>query len=387
MSMQIDRRKWIQAFGALLASGFAPAGSLAAEKARKAAKLPPNLVSLADFEALAQERLSSMAYAYIAGGAGDEVTIRWNREAFDALQLLPRVLIDSGKVDTSLSLFGQNLSLPLLFAPTAFHRLAHPEGEVATARGAEIGRVPFVVSSLSTRRVEDIARATTQPLWFQFFTVQKPRRAWVRDILQEVKAGGCKALVVTVDAPVTGARNRSERAQFKLPDHFETPYYPDRGGRVQSGGLPISGPLVWSDLEWLRSETDLPLLAKGIMHPDDARQAAKMGLSGIVVSNHGGRELDTVPASIAVLPRIMDAVGRDYPVLLDSGVRRGTDMVKALAYGARAVLIGRPYLYGLACGGAEGAGQVANILRREFEMAMTLLGCKSLREIDRSVFF
>lgn len=385
--MNLPRRKWLQLGGALLASGLASPPAVAAGKKARPPRVPAHLVSLGDFEELARQRLSAMAYAYIAGGAGDEVTMRWNREAFDAIQLLPRVLVDAAKPDTRLSLFGQELSLPLLLAPTAFHRLAHDEGEVATARAAELGRVPFVVSSLSTRRFGDIARATRQPLWFQFFTVQKPRRAWVRDVLQEVQSCGCRAIVVTVDAPVTGARNRSERARFELPAHFETPYYPDRSGRQQSGGLPISGPLVWSDLEWLRSETRLPVLAKGIMHPDDARQAAKAGLSGIVVSNHGGRELDTVPASISVLPRIMEAAGSDLPVLLDSGVRRGTDIVKALALGAKAVLIGRPYLYGLACGGAEGAARVLDILRREFEMAMTLLGCRNLSEIDRSVLF
>lgn len=383
------RTMMLQCAAALAASGLFPNGAAEVKGRRSSAgqRLGPELASLGDFEELAKRRLPHMAYEYIAGGAGDEVTIRWNREAFDDIKLVPRVLAEVEPVDTSVELFGRRLSLPLLFAPTAFQRMAHPEGEVAAAQGASDARVPFVVSSLSTRRLEDIARATSQGLWFQFFTLQKERRPFVRDVLQEIKSTGCQALVVTVDAPVTGARNRSERARFKLPDHFETPYYPDRAGRKQSGGLPVSGPLVWADIDWLRANTTLPVLLKGIMHPADAQQAARLGVSGIIVSNHGGRELDTVPASISVLPKIMEAVDGTLPVLLDSGVRRGTDMIKAIALGAKAVLIGRPYLYGMACGGAAGAARVADILRREFEMAMVLLGKKTVAQIDRSVFF
>jgi len=378
--------------GALLASTVLPLGA----KDSKEALQPPSkrveknnspLVSLSDYELQAREELPHMAYEYIACGAGDEITLRWNREALDAIRLNPRVLVDVERIDTSLTLFGQKHRFPLLLAPTAFHRLAHREGEVETAKGASAAQVTFVVSSLSTRRLSDIAGATTQPIWFQFFTLQKERRAFVKDVLQEVKANGCRALVVTVDAPVTGARNRSERARFQLPDDFDTPYYPDRAGRKQSGGLPISGSLVWEDVEWLRSVTDLPILLKGILNPDDAKQAARVGISGIIVSNHGGRELDSVPASISALPRIVDAVENKVPILMDSGVRRGTDILKALALGAKAVLIGRPYLYGLACGGAAGVSNVTDILRKEFDMAMILTGRRTLREIDRSVLF
>jgi 4-hydroxymandelate oxidase len=386
--MKLDRRRMLQLSAGALAGAIWP-GADAAERFRYPRRERTDwagLVNAADYEELARKRLPRMVYEYIAGGAGDEITMRWNREAFDAMQLLPRVLVDVEKVDTSLELFGQKHSLPVLFAPTAFHRLVHPEGEVETARGADQAGVGFVVSSLSTRRLEDIARATKQPLWFQFFTLQKARRPFVSEVLQEAKAAGCGAIVVTVDAPVTGARNRSERARFKLPDEFETPYYPDRSGRKQSGGLPISGSLTWEDVEWLRSATGLPVLLKGILHPEDARKALQMGVNGLVVSNHGGRELDTVPASISALPRIMEVVGDAVPVLLDSGIRRGTDVVKALAHGAKAVLLGRPYLYGLACDGAAGAARVTSILRREFEMAMQLLGTRRLSEIDRSVF-
>jgi 4-hydroxymandelate oxidase len=291
------------------------------------------------------------------------------------------------QIDTSIELFGQKHRFPLLLAPTAFHRLAHPEGEIATARGAGAAGVTFIISSLSTRRLDDIARAAQEPLWFQLFILQKERRGFVKDLLQEIEAHHCRAIVVTVDAPVTGARNRSERAHFRLPDKFETPYYPDRSGRQQSGGLPISGSLAWEDVEWLRSQTRLPILLKGILDPEDAKQALQIGVDGIVVSNHGGRELDTVPASITALPRVVEAVENRIPVLMDSGIRRGTDIVKALAYGARAVLLGRPYLYGLACGGDAGVARSVAIVRSEFEMAMKLLGCRSIAAIDRDVLF
>ena len=342
-----------------------------------------DLLSLADFENLARHRLSHMAYEYIASGAADEITLRWNREALDAIRLNPRVLVDAQPVDTALTLLGQKHSFPLLLAPTAFHRLAHPEGEVETARGAAASGIAFVVSSLSTRRLEDISRATTLPLWFQLFVLQKERRGFVREVLAEAKANGCQAVVLTVDAPVTGPRNRSERAHFHLPDRWETPYYPDRTGRKQSGGLPISGALTWSDVDWLRANTDLPILLKGILNPADAKRALRAAVDGLIVSNHGGRELDTVPASITMLPKIVDAVENRIPVLMDSGIRRGTDIFKALALGAKAVLIGRPYLYGLACGGSQGVSRVIEILRKEFEMTMILMGRRNLSEINR----
>jgi len=204
-------------------------------------------------------------------------------------------------------------------------------------------------------------------------------------LLETLKASGCRGLVVTADAPVTGVRNRSERAHFSLPEDFETPYYPDRTARKQVGGLPVSGSSTWADLAWLRSKTALPIMLKGVLHEEDAKLAVKAGMDGIIVSNHGGRELDTVPATITVLPRIIKAVGNRVPVLLDGGVRRGTDVIKALALGARAVLIGRPYLYGLSVGGAAGVAQVLGILRGEFEMAMKLSGCRTLAEIDRAL--
>ena len=387
--MAMNRRTLLSATGALLGSSLleqaresAPNNSTPLKSSSDSAAEAFNLF---DFEGLARQRIPHPAYEYIAGGAADEITLRWNREAFDALAIHPRVLVDIERIDTSVELFGRRLTFPVLLAPTAFHRLVHSDGEVETARGASAGEALFVVSSLSTRRVEDISRVMTQPWYFQLFDIGTRRREFLMGLLETLKASGCQGLVVTADAPVTGVRNRSERAHFSLPEDFETPYYPDRTARKQVGGLPVSGSSTWADLAWLRSKTALPIMLKGVLHEEDAKLAMKAGIDGIIVSNHGGRELDTVPATITVLPRIIKAVGNRVPVLLDGGVRRGTDVLKALALGARAVLIGRPYLYGLSVGGAAGVAQVLGILRAEFEMAMKLSGCRTLGEIDRAV--
>jgi 4-hydroxymandelate oxidase len=387
--MAINRRTLLAATGALLGSSLLQRAGESAPN--NGTPLKPfsdsaaEIFNLFDFEGVARQRIPHPAYEYIAGGAADEITLRWNREAFNAVAIRPRVLVDIERIDTSVELFGQRLAFPVLLAPTAFHRLVHSDGEVETARGASAGEALFVVSSLSTRRVEDISRAMTQPWYFQLFDIGRGRREFLMGLLETLKATGCRGLVVTADAPVTGVRNRSERAHFSLPEDFETPYYPHRTARKQVGGLPVSGSSTWADLAWLRSKTALPIMLKGVLHEEDAKLAVKAGMDGIIVSNHGGRELDTVPATITVLPRIIKAVRNRVPVLLDGGVRRGTDVLKALALGARAVLIGRPYLYGLSVGGAAGVAQVLGILRREFEMAMKLSGCRTLAEIDRAV--
>lgn len=344
-----------------------------------------DLVSLDDFERAARERMATMAYEFVASGAGDEITIRWNREDYNKLKLRPRVLVDVESLDTSVDLFGQKSDFPILLAPTALHRLTHPEGEVETARGAGAANATFVVSSLSTRRMVDIAHATSKPLWFQLYGVNKERHGFVRDVVQEVTAHGCRALCVTVDAPVVGARNRQARAGFRIPEDFETPYYPERAGAKSASGLPIQVSFTWDDVAWLRSATKLPILLKGILNPEDAELAIRAGVDGIIVSNHGGRCLDTLPASISVLPLVAEKVAGRVPLLVDGGIRRGTDVLKALALGARAVLIGRPYIFGLGVGGAAGVTRVVEILRDEFKMAMALTGRRTLAEIDRSV--
>src|ERR1051326_2364138 len=291
--MGMNRRTLLAATGALLGSSLLKtAGRENASNdsmpPKSASDSAPETLNLFDFENLARQRIPHAAYEYIAGGAADEITMRWNREAFDALALRPRVLVDVEHIDTSVELFGRRLPFPVLLAPTAFHRLVHSEGEVETARGASAGEALFVVSSLSTRRVEDISRAITQPWYFQLFDIGRRRREFLMGLLETLKANGCQGLVVTGDSPVTGARNRSERAHFSLPEDFETPYYPDRTARKQIGGLPVSGSSTWADLAWLRSKTTLPIMLKGVLHEADAKLAVKAGMDGIIVSNHGG---------------------------------------------------------------------------------------------------
>lgn len=380
----------MSASGALGASLFSPLDAQqkqgVLQSPRNAREVLSELVSLADIEGEARKRMSVLAYEFIASGAADEITIRWNREAFDNLRLRPRVLMDVEKIDTSVELFGRKLDFPILLAPTAIHRLVHPEGEVETARGAGAAKATFVVSSISTRRFEDIARATGEPLWFQLYDLSKDRRGFLRDLVHELKGLGCQALCVTVDAPVGGARNRQMRAHFRIPDEFDTPYH-DRRKPKSSDGILALDSFTWDDVSWLRSTTDLPMLLKGILNPEDAELAIRAGVNGLIVSNHGGRCLDTLPATISVLPGVVERVAARVPVLMDGGVRRGTDVLKAIASGAKAVLIGRPYLYGLAVGGAPGLKRVVEVLREELTMAMALTGRRSLGELDRSVLW
>jgi 4-hydroxymandelate oxidase len=352
---------------------------------------PP--INLFDFEALARQRISRMAFEYIASGAGDEITLRRNRECFDELRLQPRVLAGVGKIDTSLELFGERLDYPVLLAPTAYHKLVHPDGELAAVRGANAVRAPFVVSSFATVAVEEIARAAETPLWFQLYV--HPDRAFTRDLIGRVEAAGCRALCVTVDTPILGMRDRERRAGFRLPPGIERANLKALGvavtkmGHFEGGGnYTILDPAVnWETIAWIRSLTNLPVVLKGILSPDDARLACEHGASGIIVSNHGARNLDTVPATIEALPRVMERVEGRVPVLLDGGIRRGTDIIKAIAYGAKAVLIGRPYLWGLGVAGAEGVEQVIRILRLELEAAMMLCGTPSLSRITPSALW
>ncbi len=336
-----------------------------------------NLVNLFDFEKMAATKMSKLAYEYVASGAADEVTLGWNRAAFDNIKLNPSVLVDTTQLDTSVTLFGQKLPYPILVAPTAYHKITHPEGEVATARGAGDAATTYIISSYTTTPLEDIAAAATQPLWFQMYV--RDDREKTKDVIQKAESLGCKALIITVDTPVAGTRNREQRINFKLPDNLITPYIFDQ---------PIQKkPLTWKDMEWVLSFAKTPVLLKGILNPVDAEKAIQIGASGIIVSNHGGRNLDTVPATIEVLPRIAEKVNKRIPVLMDGGIRRGTDVLKALALGAHAVLIGKPICYGLGCGGAEGVSKVLKILQTEFDQAMALVGKARIGEIDSSVIW
>lgn len=365
---------------------------LAAGKSRTrgtASALPPanldQFINLTDFEVASTERLSPVSHALVTGGAADEITIRWNREAYDQMRLRNRVLVDVSQIDTRLNLLGADLAHPILIAPTAYHRMIHPGGEVETARGADQSGSLFVVSSASTTRIGPIAAATRQPLWFQMYV--QSDRGFVREVVAEVEQAGCRALVVTVDAPVVGPRYRQIRAQFKLTPGLELPYMLDiNKGRdsVLRGG---NARMTWDEIEWLRSVTRLPILLKGILDPDDAVKAVERAVAGIIVSNHGGRMLDTAQASLVALRAITARVDSRTPVLVDGGIRRGTDVLKALACGATAVLIGRPVLHGLAVSGGAGVAKVVALLHDELEQAMALTGRIRLAAIDRSVLW
>lgn len=343
------------------------------------------IINLFDFEKMAAGKMSTMAYEFVASGAADEFTVKWNRESLDKLKIQPSVLNDVAKIDTRISLLGLDLPYPMLIAPTAFHKLMHPEGEIATARGAGAASAVYCVSSFTTTPIEEIAKVATGPLWFQLYVVDD--RAFVKDLVQKVEAQGCRALCITVDTPVSGARDRQQKAHFKLPDGMNPPYMIDTAFAAKGQALKFKKTLTWKDIEWLQSLTKLPVLVKGILNPDDAEKAVKAGLSGIIVSNHSGRNLDTVPATIEVLPSIAKRVNKRIPVLMDGGIRRGTDVLKALALGASAVLVGKPICFGLACGGSDGVTKVMNILKREFEFAMALSGRASINEIDQSLIW
>ena len=335
------------------------------------------IINLFDFEKMAEGKMTKMAYEYVASGAADEFTVRWNRQAFDALKINPSVLNDVSKLDTTVTLFGQKLAYPILIAPSAFHKIMHPEGELATAKGAGKAKAIYVVSSFTTTPLEEINKVASEPLWFQLYV--RDDKEFTKNLVQKAEALGFRALCITVDTPVNGARNRQARVKFKLPNGINAPY--------TNGAFTQKMPLTWKEMEWLISFAKIPVLLKGILNPDDAEKAIKIGASGIIVSNHSGRNLDTVPATIEVLPRIVERVNKRIPILLDGGIRRGTDVLKAIALGANAVLVGKPICFGLASGGAEGVTKTLEILRTEFELAMALTGRATIASIDQSLIW
>ena len=335
------------------------------------------IINLFDFEKMAEGKMTKMAYEYVASGAADEFTVRWNRQALDAIKLNPNVLNDVSKLDTTVTLFGYKLAYPILIAPTAFHKIMHPEGELATAKGAGKAKAIYVVSSFTTTPLEEINKVASEPLWFQLYV--RDDKEFTKNLVQKAVALGCRALCITVDTPVPGARNRQARVNFKLPDGINAPY--------TNGALSQKMPLTWKEMEWLISFSKVPVLLKGILNFNDAEKAINIGASGIIVSNHSGRNLDTVPATIEVLPRIVERVNKRIPILMDGGIRRGTDVLKAIALGANAVLIGKPICFGLASGGAEGVTKTLEILRVEFEIAMALTGRATIASIDQSLIW
>ncbi|MFI8607173.1 alpha-hydroxy acid oxidase [Pseudomonas sp. NPDC077649] len=355
----------------------------------KLQQIPAEIAALADYERFARERLSEQAWAYLAGGAADELTLADNRAAFDRLRLRSRVLRDLSGGNTRLRLFGQDFDHPIFLAPVAYQQLAHPDGELASVLAAGAVRAGMLVSTQASVELETIAAAAQTPLWFQLYI--QPDRDFTAALVRRAEAAGYQALVLTVDAPVSGVRNREQRAGFALPAGVEAVNL--RGMRPlqaqadpDARSLLLGGPLLaaaptWADLAWLRGLTRLPILLKGIMSGADAEQALAAGMDGLIVSNHGGRSLDGLPATIEALPEVAAAVQKQVPLLLDGGIRRGSDVLKALALGADAVLVGRPYVFGLAAAGAVGVAHVLQMLRGELEVAMALTGCRDLAAI------
>jgi 4-hydroxymandelate oxidase len=382
----------LAAGGIFLSNSEAGAQSQSASDNRAESPSPSSLgaaASLLDIEAAAKAQISPTLYELISGGGGDGNTVRWNREAYGRIRLKPRVLVDVSKIDTRIELFGMKLPFPILLAPTGGHRLFHPQGELATVQGAGAASAAAVISSASTFPIEDIGKAATSPILLQLFI--KPDRAFTKELVQRGEAAGCKAICVTVDDPITGVRDWGPRDLATLPRYERL-----NGAGASSAKFDLPGTryssitpdkVTWEGVDWLHSFARLPVLLKGVLNPDDADRAVRAGVAGLIVSNHGGRQLDTVPATVDALPLVADKVQGRIPVLLDGGIRRGTDVLKGLALGASAVLIGRPYVFGLTVAGAEGVTRAVNLLRAEFEDAMALAGRPTIQSIDRSALW
>jgi 4-hydroxymandelate oxidase len=351
-------------------------------------------INLLELEDLAREKMPQGAFDYMAGGAQDEVTLRANRAAFERISLRYRVLTDVSRCDSSTTVLGEEIALPVLIAPVALQAMAHEEAEIATTRAAGGAGTIMVLSTVATTSIEEVAESATGPLWFQLY-VQKDRGATAA-LVKRAEAAGCSALMLTVDAPRLGRRERDLRNAYHPPaDLMAKNLLPaklkrlpkaiaeqDLTQRLQSW---LDDSLSWKDIEWLRSLTGMPLLIKGIVRADDAVLAVEHGAAGIVVSNHGGRQLDTAVATIDVLEEVVSAVDGRAEVLVDGGIRRGTDIVKAIALGAKAVLVGRPVVWGLAIDGEQGVARVLEILRDELDLAMALCGATRIDELGRDL--
>ena len=350
-------------------------------------------LNLHDLEPLAQAKLPAPIFDFIAGGAEDEVTLRANRAAFEAITFRPRVLLDVSNVDTSTAVLGQALPFPVMLAPVAMHRLVHPEGEAATARAAKSADTVMILSTMSSISIEDVAAAADGPKWFQLYCYSE--KGVSERLVKRAEAAGFRALCLTVDVPRLGRRERDLRHVLEFPPDVIPQNFVQEIDMssipMNSQGSAISAyaaslmdqTLTWDIIGWLKSITAMPVIVKGILTPEDAVLAADHGAAAVVVSNHGGRQLDSSPATITVLPEIVDAVGGRLDVIIDGGVRRGTDVLKALALGARAVLIGRPYIWGLTANGEAGVSQVLSLLRTELEWAMALCGVTSVDQVTR----
>jgi L-lactate dehydrogenase (cytochrome) len=367
-------------------------------------------VNIADLRNLARRRLPLGVFEFVDGGAGDEVTQRRNQADMYELVLMPRVLAGAGRADLSTTVLGQRVSVPLIGSPTGGTGLVHPDGEVALARAVNGGGSIYVLSTAATRTMEDVAGASRGPKWFQLYLGAD--REVGRVLLKRARELGFSALVLTVDTPAVGARERDQRNRFAerrltgrtVVEGIRHPRWTAnflRSPRVLSAGVLESavsegargrGSLIsdqfdpvlsWKDIAWVQDHWDGPILLKGVLRPEDADHARRLGVAGVIVSNHGGRQFDHAPSALRALPAIVDAVGSDVEVFLDGGIRRGVDIAKALALGARACLAGRSLVYGLGAGGETGASRAMEVLTQELRLALTLMGASGVRDLDR----
>ena len=370
------------------------------------------IASIDDLRQRARRRLPRAIFDFIDGGAQDEITLRRNREDFRRIALIPRALTDVSQRDLSVSVLGQTYSSPLILAPTGLPGVVWPDGAMHAALAADAAGVGFCLSTMATSSIEEIARASRRPVWFQLYVMRD--RELAKSMMQRAKAAGCSALVITVDVPMQGQRDRDVRNGLTVPPQFSAANAVDfalhpgwvwrflTGPKVTLANFVGTGKgddmftiagfvnsqfdqsVTWKDIDWVRSVWDGPLALKGILDGDDARLAVEHGVDALIVSNHGGRQLDGVPSAISVLAEVVDAVEGRSEVILDGGVRRGTDVLKALAIGARACMIGRPFLYGLAADGGAGVRKALEILRGEIDVSLALLGRAGVKQLDRS---
>ena len=354
---------------------------------------PEPLLNVADYARAARGKLLKHVFDYYEGGALDEITVRENTAGWERLKLYYRVLAGVGKRDMTTTVLGQSISMPIVVAPTAFHKLACEAGEIATAKAAKAAGTLFILSSLSNTAMESVFAQAAIPRWFQLYIYKD--RAITFELVKRAEAAGAEAIVLTVDAPGLGTRERDTRNSFRLPDGLAVENLAPLGKgtfpEVTGSGLAayvranFKEDLGFDDLDWLCGSTRLPVVVKGVCRADDARRAAERGAKAVVVSNHGGRQLDTAPATCEALPQVVEAAGDRCEIYVDGGIRRGSDVLKAIALGARAVLVGRPVLWGLCVAGEQGATNILEMLRRELDEAMLLCGCTKLSDIDSSL--
>ena len=347
-----------------------------------------------DYEVLSKKFIQPATYAYISGGSGQDLTLLANVNSFKKRQIFPRILQDCAQGSTQTKLLGHSLRSPILLAPVAYQKLVHPQGELATVQAAEAMDIPLILSTLASQTLEEVAQQTEKIKWFQLYF--QPTTQETLLLVKRAEQAGYSALVVTLDATIQVPSVQAKKAGFVMPQDMvavNVQNSTDLKKRVLDAddslifqGIMAEAPL-WQDLQWLQSQTELPIIVKGVMHPNDAVRLKEMGISGIVVSNHGGRGLDGAPASLDVLPLIRKAVGENYPLLFDGGIRSGQDIFKALALGANSVLIGRLQVYALAVSGALGVAHLLKLLQEELEVCMAMAGCASIEEINQQALY